>query len=101
MPSSLISQSGMPSLIIPNSNPAVCVGERQAGRERAENVVDVRPTPEDIAAGLETALSMRGIEARSPFGDGRASERILEAILGAPARERLLLKRTTILAEEC
>jgi UDP-hydrolysing UDP-N-acetyl-D-glucosamine 2-epimerase len=79
--------------------PAVCVGERQAGRERARNVIDVPPVASRIRTGLEAALEMRCDDVESPYGDGHATERILEAVRDAPGRERLLLKRTTILDE--
>ncbi|MCH2145709.1 MAG: UDP-N-acetylglucosamine 2-epimerase [Phycisphaerales bacterium] len=77
--------------------PAICVGDRQAGRERASNVIDAAPCADEIARALEAALGMPRLPIESPYGDGHASERILAAILDAPGRESLLLKRTTIL----
>lgn len=64
--------------------PAVNVGNRQRGRERGANVIDVEPSREAIASGLQRATSsefrdwLRG--QAKPFGDGTASERIVEVL---------------------
>ena len=61
--------------------PAVNVGERQTGRLRAPSVVDVAPDPAAVADALRRVLAPswreRLQQAPSPFGDGRAAERIL------------------------
>ena len=73
--------------------PAVNIGARQAGRERAGNVVDIpRETPDAVAAGVTAALALDARSAPHPYGDGRAGERIA-AILAtedphAPGRTR-------------
>lgn len=76
--------------------PAVCVGTRQAGRERAANVLDADAEPGAILAALEEAetLSMEGVT--NPYGDGNASARIRRVLEEAPDRERLLSKTTTL-----
>jgi UDP-hydrolysing UDP-N-acetyl-D-glucosamine 2-epimerase len=78
--------------------PVVNVGTRQKGRLRGPNVVDVEEeSPAAVEAGLRRALdpafraSLSG--RRSPFGDGRAAERIAEALATVPLDERLLRKR--------
>jgi UDP-hydrolysing UDP-N-acetyl-D-glucosamine 2-epimerase len=65
--------------------PVVNVGERQAGRERARNVIDVTPDRTGIRIAVRKCLhdkdfreSLQGME--SPWGDGRASERIVEIL---------------------
>ncbi len=61
--------------------PAVNVGDRQAGRIRGANVVDVPAVSAAIADALRHVLSdgfrrsLAGVE--SPFGDGLAAERIV------------------------
>jgi len=65
--------------------PVVNVGERQAGRERGDNVIDVPARRDEIARGLNTALrdvAFRERVARgaSPYGDGHASERIVAVL---------------------
>jgi UDP-N-acetylglucosamine 2-epimerase len=78
--------------------PVVNVGERQAGRERGANVIDVEPRAQAIATGLEAALAYdRRRPIDNPYGgDGRASERLvdfLELQLSGRTRGELLHKR--------
>jgi UDP-hydrolysing UDP-N-acetyl-D-glucosamine 2-epimerase len=64
--------------------PVVNVGERQRGRLRGANVVDTPAEAVAIAAGLRQALSPAWRStlhhAPSPYGDGRAAPRIVEAL---------------------
>jgi UDP-hydrolysing UDP-N-acetyl-D-glucosamine 2-epimerase len=75
----------------------VNVGARQEGRERAGNVVDVPAERGAITAGIRRATepsfteSLRRIA--SPYGDGRASERIATVLRTLELGERLLRKR--------
>ena len=66
--------------------PAVNVGDRQAGRRREANVVDVVADPEAIAASLrrvlEPAFRHAVIAAHPAAADGRAGERIAGIIAG-------------------
>jgi UDP-N-acetylglucosamine 2-epimerase (non-hydrolysing)/GDP/UDP-N,N'-diacetylbacillosamine 2-epimerase (hydrolysing) len=84
--------------------PAVNVGIRQRGRERARNVVDAEPTGDSIRACLDRALSaefrasLQGM--RNPYGDGHAAERIAQVLASVPLGEELLIKRAPRLAEE-
>lgn len=77
--------------------PVVNIGSRQAGRERAGNVIDVAPRRDAIIAAIDRAVgpafrsSLRGIQ--SPYGDGHSAPRVVQALRGLPARERLLTKR--------
>lgn len=60
--------------------PAVNVGDRQKGRLRGANVLDVPAEAGAIVTSLRRALSTQGrppTEVDSPFGDGRAAERIV------------------------
>ncbi|MCA8961668.1 MAG: UDP-N-acetylglucosamine 2-epimerase (hydrolyzing) [Planctomycetes bacterium] len=65
--------------------PVVDIGERQAGRERAGNVITVDHEEGAIAAALDRALHDEEFRrvARTvvnPYGDGRAAPRIVEQI---------------------
>jgi UDP-hydrolysing UDP-N-acetyl-D-glucosamine 2-epimerase len=77
--------------------PVVNVGIRQAGRERARNVIDCGNSTQEIAAALERALdpafrpSLSGME--NPYGDGRAADRIVRSLAEMPLDDRLLRKR--------
>jgi len=65
--------------------PAVNIGTRQQGRERAKNVIDVGYDKESIMAGIEKALfdveyrkSVENIA--NPYGDGKSSKRIVQLL---------------------
>jgi UDP-hydrolysing UDP-N-acetyl-D-glucosamine 2-epimerase len=64
--------------------PVVNIGERQRGRERSSNVIDVPGTARDIRDGLQRAISDEFREqiadCRNVYGDGRAAERIISGI---------------------
>ncbi len=65
--------------------PVVNVGERQAGRERAGNVIDAPPEREAIAAAIHKALHDKDFRKsldslNNPNGDGHASERIVKVL---------------------
>lgn len=80
--------------------PAVNVGRRQLGRVRGVNVIDVEPTSDAIVKGIQTALdpSFRTSckEATNPYGDGKASPRIVDALESTARDDRLLIKRLSI-----
>lgn len=80
--------------------PVVNVGPRQAGRERASNVVDARPARSDVARALRFALEDRRFRARlprlrSPYGDGRAARRIVDVLARVDLGPDLRRKRLT------
>ena len=65
--------------------PAVNVGDRQAGRIRGLNVIDVGPDAAEVADALRKALAPEfRINARrepAPFGEGTAGRKIAQALL--------------------
>jgi len=77
--------------------PAVNVGIRQRGRERAPNVLDADANVTAIQDRVALAMtddfrnSLRGIE--NPYGDGHAAERIAAVLVSVPLGEELLIKR--------
>ena len=77
--------------------PTVDIGLRQKGRERAANVLHADPVARDIVETVRRALdpafrrSLQGIV--NPYGDGRASERIVEVLARVELGEGLLTKR--------
>ncbi len=78
--------------------PAVNVGRRQDGRERGDNVLDVRAERRAIAAGVaracgDAAFLDRVARRRNPYGDGKAGERIAETLAGLRLGPKLLDKR--------
>jgi len=79
------------------SMPAINIGNRQRGRPRAKNVLDVDPDAENIVEGIHWALEFdRSIPIENPYGDGRSSPRITEHIKNVLLnmdKETLLVKR--------
>lgn len=64
------------------------IGDRQCGRLKAASVIDCEPTREAVAAALEKLYSAPFQDSlakvRNPYGDGGASEKILEVIRSVP-----------------
>ena len=84
--------------------PTVNIGIRQQGRERAKNVLDAPADTAAILTAIRTAghpdfrASLGGMT--NPYGDGTASERIAEVLMGVSLGQKLLLKRAVPLATE-
>ena len=80
--------------------PTVNVGLRQKGRERPRNVIDSDPIEENIVQAIELACSpefRRSLEGMAnPYGEGVASERIVEVLGNLPHRDTLLLKKSPV-----
>jgi len=82
--------------------PTVNVGLRQQGRERARNVLDALPGKADILAKVAIARSdqfrrsLHGME--NPYGDGHASEKIVDVLTSVSLGEQLLIKKMRPLA---
>jgi UDP-hydrolysing UDP-N-acetyl-D-glucosamine 2-epimerase len=82
-----------PSLSLPTVN----VGLRQQGRERARNILDTAPDVHAILDALRAAKSpdfrdsLRGMT--NPYGDGSASEKIVQVLTTVPLSQELLMKR--------
>lgn len=77
--------------------PVVNLGVRQAGRDRAGNVIDVPSDATAIEAAIRRAIdpafraSLTGLV--NPYGDGHAASRIAAHLRGLPDRATLLRKR--------
>jgi UDP-hydrolysing UDP-N-acetyl-D-glucosamine 2-epimerase len=74
----------------------VNIGERQRGRLRAANVIDVPYNDRAITAGIQTATSdsfrRRLAGLKSPYGDGRTSEQIVQVLAAVQLGPELLQK---------
>lgn len=77
--------------------PVVNIGDRQRGRRRAGNVIDVPAERQAVAAALAQALRSgfrRGLAGlTNPYGDGQAASRIAARLLDLPLDATLLRKR--------
>jgi UDP-N-acetylglucosamine 2-epimerase (non-hydrolysing)/GDP/UDP-N,N'-diacetylbacillosamine 2-epimerase (hydrolysing) len=77
--------------------PAVNVGLRQQGRERARNIVDSDADAAAILAAIKRAQSDMFRESlagmTNPYGDGHASEKIVNVLAAVDLGQNLLMKR--------
>lgn len=80
--------------------PVVNIGTRQKGRERAENVIDVPYEKGKIKDAIQKALCDEGYrekvrKCKNPYGDGKASERIVKILSDIRIGKRILQKKLT------
>jgi len=80
--------------------PVVNIGTRQQGRERAGNVIDVGYSKNRIIKGIKKALYDKKFKekvkkCKSPYGDGKASQRIVKILSELKIDKKLLQKRIT------
>lgn len=80
--------------------PVVNIGSRQDGRERSTNVIDAPHDRAAIRKAVERALTDAEFRAQvqrcvNPYGDGRASERIVETLRSIELTRDLLQKQIT------
>jgi len=77
--------------------PAVNIGIRQQGRERAHNIIDCPAHADQVRAAIDKACSetFRASlnDMDNPYGDGTAGRQIAAVIAGLPAKQELLLKK--------
>ncbi len=78
--------------------PCVNIGNRQAGRLRSENVIDVPCEKEAIIKAIKKALKDRefidkAMHCKNPYGSGFAAQNILKVIKEIPIDKKLLQKR--------
>ena len=66
----------VPSLGVPTIN----IGDRQRGRIMAKSIISCKPEQKSILAAMEQALNMENHIYESPYGNGSASEKIVEVI---------------------
>jgi UDP-hydrolysing UDP-N-acetyl-D-glucosamine 2-epimerase len=84
--------------------PAVDIGMRQQGRERARNVLTTAPDANTILATIRQARSPEFRRALAgmvnPYGDGHAAEKIVEVLTTVPLTPELLIKRVPCTGNE-
>jgi UDP-hydrolysing UDP-N-acetyl-D-glucosamine 2-epimerase len=77
--------------------PTVNIGMRQQGRERARNVLDAGANKESILKAMEVARAAEFRESLwgmlNPYGEGYASENIVQVLTTVPLTRDLLIKR--------
>lgn len=79
--------------------PTVNIGTRQEGRLRANNVIDVNYNVSEIVDGISKCLfddSFRKLcsEVNNPYGDGNASNVVVDVLSSVSVDEKLITKKT-------
>ena len=76
--------------------PVINIGTRQQGRERGNNVIDVNYDHQKIMDGIAQVLSPNfkiNLNGNNPYGDGKAGEKIAQAISAINIDRDLLEKK--------
>lgn len=78
--------------------PVVNIGDRQKGRTRAANVIDVKEYKmKNISGAIQKALSSKFVSSlrglKNPYGIGSASEKIVDRLRRIPIDNKLIKKR--------
>jgi len=85
-----------PSLKIPVIN----IGSRQQGRERSENILDIKPDKNQILQAINRALYDKNFlnkvkTCKNRFGDGYAASRMVKTLKEITLNEKLIQKQIT------
>jgi len=72
--------------------PVVNIGDRQQCRERNENVIDVAPVKQEVFTAIAQAQKMKGMHWDNVYGDGDASQRIVEGLISISLAPKVLEK---------
>jgi len=80
--------------------PVVNIGQRELGRERGNNVLDVGHNRAEIIKAIDKSLNNKEYIAKvkktkNPWGDGKASKRIIKTLENISIDDRLLSKQLT------
>ena len=80
--------------------PVINIGERQQGREKSENIINVEPEKNKILEAVEFALTNKEFlkkvkNCKNLFGDGTASQKIVNRIKKLTIDDKLIKKQLT------
>ena len=80
--------------------PVVDIGKRQSGRERSTNVIGVGHERNEIIAAIKKAIHDKKFmervkKCKNPYGQGKASKKIVKILSGIKIDKKLLQKRIT------
>ena len=80
--------------------PVINIGNRQQGRDRSENIIDVEPEKNKILNVIDFALNNKDFlskvgRCKNKFGDGRASQKIVKIFKDLKIDDKLIQKQIT------
>jgi UDP-N-acetylglucosamine 2-epimerase (non-hydrolysing)/GDP/UDP-N,N'-diacetylbacillosamine 2-epimerase (hydrolysing) len=97
----LIGNSSSGIIEAPSFNiPVINIGNRQQGRARSQNIIDVEPNKKSITNAINVALHdkefLRKVKTcKNIFGDGKASQRIVKILKNIQIDDQLIQKQIT------
>ena len=80
--------------------PVINIGNRQQGRDRSENIIDVEPEKNKILNVIDFALNNKDFlnrvrRCKNKFGDGRSSQKIVKIFKDLKIDDKLIQKEIT------
>jgi len=80
--------------------PVINIGNRQQGRERSENIIDIEPRKKDILDAVDFAFNNKDFlikvkRCKNRFGDGRAAQKIVKIFKDIKIDDRFIQKQIT------
>ena len=80
--------------------PVINIGNRQSGRSRTENIIDVEPAKNKILDMIDFALNNKDFlkkvsSCKNKFGDGKTSQKIVKILKELEINEKLIQKQIT------
>lgn len=80
--------------------PVINIGDRQQGRTRTENIIDVEPVKTEILKAINTAFTDQDFlnkvkSCKNKFGDGNSAQRIVKILRELIIDEKLIQKQIT------
>jgi UDP-hydrolysing UDP-N-acetyl-D-glucosamine 2-epimerase len=73
--------------------PCVNIGQRQAGREKPDNVIEAEATADNLHAAITQAIALDRGKLTHPYGDGDTGRRIADLLATLPLNTIPLQKR--------
>ena len=80
--------------------PVINIGDRQQGRTRTENIIDVEPVKTEILKAINTAFTDQDFlnkvkSCKNKFGDGNSAQRIVKILRELIIDGKLIQKQIT------
>ena len=81
--------------------PAVNIGSRQEGRERASNVIEVKHDKEEIKNAIKKAIYNKEFKeivqnSENPYGDGKTGKRVADILSNITLDNKLMNKKLNL-----
>jgi len=80
--------------------PVINIGNRQKGRTRSENIIDVKPDKKKILKSIDYALNKKEFQlkinkCKNRYGDGKSAQKIVDILKKVKINESLIQKQIT------